>query len=284
MIDTSFLIYVLVLLATGIAVGFACGLLGIGGGFLMVPVQIWALAQQGVDPTLATRIAFGTSLAVVLPTALSGCRGHSCRGVVLWRPGIIMGLSGLAGGFLGGSIASHAPGELLKMLFGSVVLIGALRMLFASDLQPRQSLKSEENSQVPEPIFQYVLWGFAVGILSGLTGIGGGVILIPVMVVAMGFGIFQAIGTSSVAIAFNALGGVLAYAYNGWGVAGLPPYCAGYIDLLQFSILAGASIFSAQWGVRAAHRLPAERLKQIFVLLMIYIGLKMTGILGWVGL
>lgn len=284
MIDTSFLIYVLVLLATGIAVGFACGLLGIGGGFLMVPVQIWALAQQGVDPTLATRIAFGTSLAVVLPTALSGCRGHSCRGIVLWRPGIVMGLSGLAGGFLGGSIASHAPGELLKMLFGSVVLIGALRMLFASDLQPRQSLKSEENSQVPEPIFQYVLWGFAVGILSGLTGIGGGVILIPVMVVAMGFGIFQAIGTSSVAIAFNALGGVLAYAYNGWGVAGLPPYCAGYIDLLQFSILAGASIFSAQWGVRAAHRLPAERLKQIFVLLMIYIGLKMTGILGWVGL
>ena len=284
MIDTSFLIYVLVLLATGIAVGFACGLLGIGGGFLMVPVQIWALAQQGVDPTLATRIAFGTSLAVVLPTALSGCRGHSCRGIVLWRPGIVMGLSGLAGGFLGGSIASHAPGELLKMLFGSVVLLGALRMLFASDLQPRQSLKSEENSQVPEPIFQYVLWGFAVGILSGLTGIGGGVILIPVMVVAMGFGIFQAIGTSSVAIAFNALGGVLAYAYNGWGVAGLPPYCAGYIDLLQFSILAGASIFSAQWGVRAAHRLPAERLKQIFVLLMIYIGLKMTGILGWVGL
>ncbi len=284
MIDTSFLIYVLVLLATGIAVGFACGLLGIGGGFLMVPVQIWALAQQGVDPTLATRIAFGTSLAVVLPTALSGCRGHSCRGVVLWRPGIIMGLSGLAGGFLGGSIASHAPGELLKMLFGSVVLLGALRMLFASDIQPRQSLKSEENSQVPEPIFQYVLWGFAVGILSGLTGIGGGVILVPVMVVAMGFGIFQAIGTSSVAIAFNALGGVFAYAYNGWGVAGLPPYCAGYIDLLQFAILAGASIFSAQWGVRAAHRLPAERLKQIFVLLMIYIGLKMTGILGWIGL
>lgn len=284
MIDTSFLIYVLVLLATGIAVGFACGLLGIGGGFLMVPVQIWALAQQGVDPTLATRIAFGTSLAVVLPTALSGCRGHSCRGVVLWRPGIIMGLSGLAGGFLGGSIASHAPGELLKMLFGSVVLLGALRMLFASDLQPRQSLKSEENSQVTEPIFQYVLWGFAVGILSGLTGIGGGVILVPVMVVAMGFGMFQAIGTSSVAIAFNALGGVLAYAYNGWGVAGLPTYCAGYIDLLQFSILAGASIFFAQWGVRAAHRLPAERLKQIFVLLMIYIGLKMTGILGWIGL
>ncbi|HPT19595.1 MAG TPA: sulfite exporter TauE/SafE family protein [Methanothrix sp.] len=280
MIDTSFLAYVLVLLVTGIAVGFACGLLGIGGGFLMVPVQIWALAQQGIDPTLAARIAFGTSLAVVLPTALSGCRGHSCRGVVLWRPGIIMGLSGLAGAFLGGSIASHAPGELLKMLFGSVVLLGALRMLFASDLLPRQSPKSPAS----EPIRQYVLWGFAVGIVSGLTGIGGGVILVPAMVVAMGFGMFQAIGTSSLAIAFNALGGVFAYAYNGWGVPGLPPYSVGYIDLLQFALLAAASIFSARWGVRAAHRLPAERLKQIFVLLMIYIGLNMIGVLGWVGL
>jgi len=275
--DNLIEIYVLVLLATGLAVGFACGLLGIGGGFLMVPVQIWALAYQGVEPTLATRIAFGTSLAVVLPTALSGCRGHSCRGVVLWRPGIIMGLSGMAGAFVGGSIAAHAPGEILKMLFGLVVLLGALRMLFASDLQPknRQDFYSDK-----EPLFQYILWGLAVGVVSGLTGIGGGVILIPAMVVAMGFGMFQAIGTSSVAIAFNALGGVLAYAYNGWGMAGLPPYSVGYIDLLQFALLAGASIFSAQLGVRAAHRLPAERLRQIFVLLMIYVGLKMAGVFG----
>jgi hypothetical protein len=117
LISESLLLYVLVLLATGIVVGFSCGLLGIGGGFLMVPVQIWALTSQGIDPTLATRIAFGTSLAVVLPTALSGCRGHSCRGVVLWRPGIIMGLCGLVGAFLGGSIASHVPGDLLRMAF-----------------------------------------------------------------------------------------------------------------------------------------------------------------------
>jgi hypothetical protein len=47
LIETSFLVYVLVLLATGIVVGFSCGLLGIGGGFLMVPVQIWALTSQG---------------------------------------------------------------------------------------------------------------------------------------------------------------------------------------------------------------------------------------------
>ena len=280
MIEPSFLFYVLLLLATGVVVGFACGLLGIGGGFLMVPVQIWLLTLQGIEPTLATRIAFGTSLAVVLPTALSGCSGHSCRGVVLWRPGIIIGLCGMLGGFLGGTIATHAPGDLLRMAFGFVIMMAALRMLFAPSLLPR--LTSDEKSR--ESLLQYIFWGLAVGVISGLIGIGGGVILVPAMVVAMGFSMYQAIGTSSVAIALNAVGGVLAYIINGWGVAGLPAYCVGYIDLLQFVLLAGASIFTAQWGVKAAHRLPAEKLKYIFVMLMIYIGLKMIGVLGWVGL
>ena len=281
MIEPSLLQYILVLLATGLAVGFSCGLLGIGGGFLMVPVQIWVLTSTGIDPTLATRIAFGTSLAVVLPTALSGCRGHSCRGVVLWRPGIIMGLSGLLGAFLGGSIAAHAPGDLLRMAFGFVVMLGAPRMLFAKSLQPKVG-SSQEKSR--DHLLQYVLWGLAVGVISGLTGIGGGVILVPAMVIVMGFGMYQAIGTSSVTIAFNAVGGVIAYVINGWGVAGLPDYSLGYIDLLQFALLAGASIFTAQLGVKMAHRLPAEKLMYIFVVLMIYIGLKMIGVLGLVGL
>jgi len=277
LIEPSFFQYVLVLLATGVVVGFSCGLLGVGGGFLMVPVQIWLLTSMGIDPTLATRISFGTSLAVVLPTAISGCRGHNCLGAVLWRPGIIMGLCGLMGAFLGGSIAAHAPGDLLKMVFGFVVLLAALRMLFARSLLPRQDGLEGETR---ESLLQYVFWGLCVGVLSGLTGIGGGVILVPAMVIAMRFSMYQAIGTSSVTIAFNAVGGVIAYVVNGWNVPGLPAYCVGYIDLLQFVLLAGASIFTARWGVRMAHRLPEEKLKYIFVMLMVYIGLKMIGVLG----
>ncbi len=280
-ISETLLFYFLVLLVTGVAVGFFCGLLGIGGGFLMVPVQIWVLTSMGIDPTLSTRIAFGTSLAVVLPTALSGCRAHNCRGVVLWQPGIIMGFSGLLGAFLGGSIAAHAPGDLLRMIFGFVVLLGAMRMLFARNLLPGQEVLQKETR---EGHLKCVLWGLAVGVISGLTGIGGGVILVPVMVIAMGFSIYQAIGTSSITIAFNAAGGIIAYAVNGWGVSGLPAYCFGYIDLLQFALLAGSSIFAASWGVRAAHGMPAEKLRYIFVILMIYIGLKMIGLLEWLGM
>jgi hypothetical protein len=246
----------------------------------MVPVQIWALTSQGIDPTLATRIAFGTSLAVVLPTALSGCHSHYCRGFVLWRPGIVMGLSGLAGAFLGGCIAAHSPADMLKMLFGFVVMLGAMRMIFAPSLQVGQEGPPEKSG---DGLLKYVLWGTMVGIVSGLTGIGGGVILVPAMVIAMGFSMLQAIGTSSVTIAFNAVGGIMAYAINGLGVAGLPAYSVGYIDMLQFTLLAGASIFSAPWGAKTAQRLPAEMLRTIFVILMMYIGLKMIGVLVWLG-
>ncbi len=274
------LIYVLVLLAAGIFVGFACGLLGVGGGFIMVPVQIWALTSTGIDPTLATRIAFGTSLAVILPTSLSGCHGHSCLGMVLWRQGTVLGLAGLVGAILGGTLAAHAPGDLLKTIFGVVVMAGALRMLLAERILPKEIHEVKPRDDMAP----YLLWGLAVGVMSGLTGIGGGVILVPILVVALGFNMYQAVGTSSVAIAFNAVGGTLAYIVNGWGVAGLPPYSLGYIDLMQFVLLAGTSVVTAQLGVKMAHRLPAEQLRYIFIVLMIYVGLRMIGVFNWLGL
>jgi uncharacterized protein len=270
LISYPLLPYILVLLATGVVVGFSCGLLGVGGGFIMVPVQIWVLTSTGIDPDLAVRIAFGTSLAVILLTSISGCHGHSCRGVVLWRPGLALGLCGMLGAYIGGTIASHAPVEMLKIFFGLVVISGALRMLFAKNLSPRGEPKTD--------LLPYILWGLIVGGVSGMTGIGGGVILVPLMVVALGFSMHQAVGTSSLAIAFIAVGGISAYIINGWGVPGLPPYSLGYIDLPQFILLAGSSVIAAQLGASVAHRLPGEQLRYIFIALMIYIGLRMMGL------
>lgn len=82
------LIYIIALVLTGIVVGFAGGLLGVGGCFIMIPVQYWVLTSMGVDPGTSILIAFGTNLAVVLPTAMSGAYGHNKKGAVAWNAAV----------------------------------------------------------------------------------------------------------------------------------------------------------------------------------------------------
>jgi hypothetical protein len=269
-------IQIIALLITGVGVGFASGLLGVGGCFIMVPVQFWALTSVGVDPTIAIRIAFGTNLAVVFPTAISGAIGHNRKKAVLWKAGIILGLAGLVGSVVGGYFAAHIPGNILKIGFGLAILAGGIRMLTAKP--------PKIEKEVIDNVLIYILWGFPLGIVSGIIGIGGGVLMIPVMVLAMRFKMHQAVGTSTALMIFTSIGGILSYAVNGLNVSGLPPYSIGYVNFLQWILLAGTSVPMAQVGVRVAHKLPAKQLRYIFIAVMIYMGLKMIGVFAWLHL
>lgn len=252
------LLTLLVLLLTGILVGFASGLLGLGGGFLMVPVQFWLLTSLGVDPSLAIRIAFGTSLAVVIPTALSSAYGHYCRQCVLTRPLAVMILPCIAGGFIGATITTHLPGRWMEIAFGVMIIIVALRMELY-----RQGIP-DHASAATLPREEYILWGLLFGGFSGLLGIGGGILMVPVMISSMRFSMHQAIGTSTALMIGSSVSGVLSYIANGWGTAGLPPGSLGYVNLFQWLPLVAMSIPMAQLGVRAAHRLPQEKIQMIF--------------------
>ena len=261
------------LLITGVGVGFASGLLGVGGCFIMVPVQFWALTSMGLDPTIAIRIAFGTNLAVVLPTAISGAIGHSRKKAVLWKAGSVLGLAGLVGSVVGGYFAAHIPGTILKIGFGSAILAGAIRMVTAKP--PKGEKEPIDN------VLVYIVWGFPLGIVSGIIGIGGGVLMVPIMVLAMRFKMHQSVGTSTALMIFTSIGGILSYTVNGLNVLGLPPYSVGYVNILQWILLAGTSVPMAQVGVRVAHKLPAKQLKYVFIAVMIYMGLKMIGAFAW---
>ena len=267
---------ILALIATGIGVGFASGLLGVGGCFIMVPVQYWVLVSIGIDPTIAIRTAFGTNLLVVLPTAAMGALAHSRKGAVVWRAAVVLGISGAVGAFGGGWIASHLPGEVLKVAFGAAVVLGALRMITAKP--PRIEPNPVTNTSA------LVAWGLVMGVVSGIIGIGGGVLMVPVMVFFLRFGMHQAVGTSTALMIFTAAGGALAYLFNGLGVQGLAPYSTGYLNWLQWILLAGCSIPMARVGAWAAHKLPAAKLKWIFIAVMTYMGLKMMGVFSWLGL
>jgi uncharacterized membrane protein YfcA len=145
--------------------------------------------------------------------------------------------------------------------------------------------KPPKLEQEPEdnPVL-WAAWGFPIGIISGMIGIGGGVLMIPVMVLVLKFKMHRAIGTSAALMIFTSIGGVFGYIINGLGVEGIPPYSIGYVNLTSWLMLAVTSVPMAQVGVILAHKLPAKQLKYIFIAVMIYMGLKMIGVFGWLGL
>ena len=262
--------YILILLATGLVTGFASGLLGVGGAFIMTPVQYYVYQQIGVDPDIAIRLAFGTNLLVILPTALSGTWSHHRHGNVRWKSAIIMGSCSLVGGLVGATISSHIPGEILKMAFGTLVLFSAVRMVIGTRLTQSES-KPRENTWL------LVAWAIPIGIVTGMLGIGGGVIVIPVMTLVFKYSMQKAAGTSLAMMIFTSIGGVIGYIINGVNMFDLPAFSIGYVNIQVWFLLAVTSTVMAQFGARMSRKIPEKPLRYIFVVLMLYVGLRMLG-------
>ncbi|MBW2056356.1 MAG: sulfite exporter TauE/SafE family protein [Deltaproteobacteria bacterium] len=270
------LIHIIALLATGVGVGFASGLLGIGGCFIMIPVQYWVYLSMGVEPGIAIKLAFGTNLFVVVPTAISGSLGHHRKGAVWWKAAFVLGVCGLVGAIAGATIATHIPGNILVVVFGAVILLGGVRMLTA------RPPKVEEEPK--DSVLLWVLWGLPLGIVTGFIGIGGGVLMVPVMTLFLKFRIHRAVGTSTAMMILTSIGGLIGYIVNGWNVAGIPSPNLGYVHIWSWLALAVTSVGMAQVGAKAAHLLPARQLKLIFIIVMLYMGLKMIGVFHWLHL
>ena len=266
--------YVAILLATGVGVGFASGLLGVGGSFIMVPVIFWLIEAAGFLD-VAMKVALGTSLLVVLPTAMSGVWRHNKKHAVLWKAALVLGSCGLAGALAGSTLAAHLPGHILKVGFGGLLLAAALWMSLGKVVKPASEVKEAKVK-----LSTLAACGFPMGIISGLAGIGGGMVMVPAMVLALGFPMHLAVGTSTAAIIFTSLGGIIGYIINGVGVPGIPPHSIGYINLPIWLCLAATSVPMAQLDARTAHALPAKQLRYIFVALTIYLGLRMVGVLS----
>ncbi len=264
--------HIIILLATGIGTGFASGFLGVGGGFIMTPVQYWIFTAMGVPTDMAIKLAFGTSLLAILPIAASGTWRHHRMGAVWWRVAIIMGCSGLAGGFAGATLATHLPGAGLKIAFGAVALAVGVRMLI------RTPVKIEEEPK--DKPWLWVAWAIPINIVTTMIGIGGGVLMVPVMVLVLKFKMHRAVATSLAFVMIANVGGIIGYIVNGLGVPNLPPYSIGYVNLLSWSLLAATSVGMAQVGAITAHRLPAKQLRYVFVGVMFYMGLRMLGVFG----
>ncbi|HDS44710.1 MAG TPA: sulfite exporter TauE/SafE family protein [Methanomicrobia archaeon] len=267
------LIALIILAVTGIAVGFGEGLLGIGGSFIMVPVVYWLLTAMDVTSDTAIKLAFGSALLVVFPTAISGTWIHTRKRAVWWKAALVMGLFGSLGALTGSTItAQFLTAAILKPLFGIVLAIGGIQMVIGK-LHGAEA--GEEEAELKTRPLAWALTGLSVGLLSGLIGIGGGTIMVPALVMGLKFKLHHAIGTSLAVIIFTSCSGALGYLLNGLAVLELPPYSVGYLNLFIFACLAVTSIPVAQLGARTAHIVPARELRYLFAAVMFYIAFRM---------
>lgn len=111
----------LLLVPVGIAVGAFSAAFGIGGGLMMVPVMVLGYG-------LEQHAAQGTSLVVIVPTALVGAIAHHRRGLVDWRVAMLMAFGGLAGVLLGAWLALATDPEILQAIFGAIVVAAGVRL------------------------------------------------------------------------------------------------------------------------------------------------------------
>lgn len=255
----------LLYLAVGVVAGFLAGLLGVGGGLIIVPALAFIFAAQHFPQDYILHLALGTSLASILFTSVSSLRAHHAHGAVNWSivRGIAPGI--VAGTLLGTLVAAHLSTGFLKIFFVLFVYYVATQMLL--------NIKPKPSRQLPGHIGMFAAGG-VIGSVSSLVGIGGGTLSVPFMTWC-NVKLHQAIGTSA-AIGFPiAAAGAVGYILTGLPAKMLPEYSLGFLYLPALAGLVVASVLTAPFGARLAHRLPVTRLKKIFAWLLYAIGTRM---------
>jgi uncharacterized membrane protein YfcA len=261
----------LLLVAVGALSGFLAGVFGIGGGAVLVPVFYECFRLAGVPLEVRMPLCIGTSLAIIIPISIRSWRAHHARGAVDMEILRIWWLPVLTGVILGSVIARYAPERLFKIVFVMVAYSAAARLLLA-----REAWRFGDD--LPRgPLMK--IYGFFVGLLSTLMGVGGG-LYSNLLMTFYGRPIHQAVATSSALAVLISIPGALGYVYAGWpaaahypGVTALQwPFALGYVSLIGVLLVIPTSVLTAPLGVRTAHAMSKRMLEVAFGCYLVIVG------------
>lgn len=252
-------------LVLGAVIGIIAGLFGVGGGLIIVPALSLLFPRFGISSEYAVHLAIGTSLGTIVMTSVSAIFAHHRRGAVRWdlvgkmTPGIIIGAG------LGALIAAYTSSTGLRSLFGVFEILIAFYLFFSPTPQPRQG-------SIGTP--QLMTAGGIIGTVSSLLGIGGGTMTVPFLTWNR-IRMQEAIATASACGLPIAMAGSIGFVIAGWNQPGLPSLASGYVYWPALIGIICTSILTAPLGARLAHALDAGKLKKIFALFLLLLGLKM---------
>lgn len=245
----------------GAFVGVMAGLLGIGGGLIVVPALLILLPIAGIESDISMHIALATSLATIIATSGSSAFNHFKLGnidtfVVKWlMPGVVVG------GFLGANVAEWLPSQYLPKVFGVIVLLLAIQMLF--------SIRGKAQKSMPSGAVT-IACGMGIGVVSSLAGIGGGSLSVPFLN-RHGIEMRKAVGSSSVCGCMIAISGMIGFILHGYKIDALPQYSVGYVYLPALIAIASTSMLTTRIGAKLATSLPTPTLKKIFAVFLMFV-------------
>ncbi|MEZ2721487.1 sulfite exporter TauE/SafE family protein [Paenalcaligenes hominis] len=260
------LLFIFLLALLGTFVGFAAGLLGIGGGMILVPFLNLLLPLLGVPAEIAVHVAIATAMATIIFTSLSSVKAHQAHGAIRWDVVKLMVPGLLIGGLLsGGAVFAYINGLVLAIIFALFVVYSALKMF--------------KNSPPPVGVGLPAPWkvtgfGGVVGFISGLLGAGGGFLSVPFLVRA-NISMPKAIATSAALGFFIAIANGVGYVWAGSQYTDIAQGLIGFVYWPALVVLTVCSMVSAPFGARMAHRLPVKTLKRLFATMLLILAVQM---------
>lgn len=234
-------------LALGFGIGGSLGLLGGGGSILTVPALVYLVGQT-------PQVAVMTSLAIVGANSAMGAFFHRAQGTLNWHVALLFGGAGMATAYLAAGFSDRIPPDVIMVAFAALMLVIGLLLIFRG--APKSGVELEHLS-----LWKIVASGAAVGLLTGILGVGGGFLIVPALVMLVGLPMQQAVGTSLVVIAMNSLAGFMGHLGD------------GALDVPSLVVFVAAGLAGTFTGARLAHRLPAARLRQAFAGFVIVLAL-----------
>lgn len=254
------------MVGAGIVTGLLAGLFGIGGGAVVVPVLFEVFRILGVPEAVRMQLCIGTSMAIIVPTAVRSYQAHRAKGLVI--PGVLRSwtVPAVVGVAVGSVAAALAPPSVFEIAFAVIAGIIATKFLAGrEDWVLAHHLPSR---------LAMTVWGFVIGLASSLMGISGGSLGTIVLTLCRQ-PLHNAVATSAGLGVPITIAGTLGYVLAGLPhQSQLPALSIGFVSVIGVALIAPISSYVAPFGARLAHALPRRWLEIGFGLFLLIASLR----------
>jgi uncharacterized protein len=259
------ILIIIVLLVIGFSTGILSGLLGIGGGVVFVPTLLIVLPLIGLEKDVILVSAIATSLFAGSFASASSFYNHKKRKNIVLKEGIILGIGAIISASLAPKITVELDPVVLKIIISCFITLVALKLLLTNS-------SKEIISRNINP-FWLLPFGLFLGGIAAISGLGGGVFYVPVLLYFLNGDLKLSVGTSSIVIFLTMFSSTISFGFlNSTWYSTIFQF--GYLNIASALILGISAIFGAYFGVKLIFKVPIPIFRKIFSVFLLLVVIK----------